>query len=135
MQLTKMIALILILATTGVASASDSALTGKWMIESVKDIDSVDSSKTELVVLEDGGVAMTVGCNRMRGNPTIEGSMIEFGPIAGTLMACPEPLDLLEKQFQEALEATRSYAIEPSGKVLVFFDADGEPLIRLVRPE
>ena len=78
---------------------------------------------------------MTVGCNRMRGSPEIKNSMIEFGHVAGTLMACPPPLDSVEMHFHAALDAARSYTVEDSGKVLMFSSEDGEALVRLVRVE
>jgi hypothetical protein len=65
MRTIRTIALALSFATAGIASASDSRLAGKWAIESVKDVDRLDSAQTELVFMTDGGVAMSVGCNRM----------------------------------------------------------------------
>jgi hypothetical protein len=50
-------------------------------------------------------------------------------------MACPPPLDSVERHFQAALNATRSYSFEASGEVLIFSSEDGEALIRLVRVE
>ena len=44
----------------------------------------------------------TVGCNRMRGAYTLDGAQVSFLPAASTMMACPEPLDTLERQFSLA---------------------------------
>ena len=133
MRIVTIIALTFSFTIVVMASASENELKGKWKIESVKNVDSLDVSKTELVFLEDGAVAMTVGCNRMRGNPKIEGSAIEFGPVAGTLMACPPPLNSVERHFHAALDATRRYTVEASGDVLIFANQDGEALVKLIR--
>jgi len=120
---------------TGPADASDTSLEGKWQIETVKGIDSFDTSATEVVVMDDGSIAMTVGCNRMMGKPKIEGSKITFGPVAGSLMACPPPLDVLEKNLGVALEATRSFEIDGSSKSLTFLNEAGEAVVTMARPE
>ncbi|WP_299851397.1 META domain-containing protein [uncultured Roseovarius sp.] len=67
----------------------------------------------------------TVGCNRMRGAYTLNGEQVSFSPAASTMMACPEPLDALERQFGLALSETSDFLIE--GETLILSDADGEP--------
>ena len=65
----------------------------------------------------------TVGCNRMMGGYWLEPGGIAFGPVAGTRMACPEPLAAAETALTKALEGARSWRIIGPG--LELFDADG----------
>jgi heat shock protein HslJ len=61
---------------------------------------------------EQGGVSATVGCNRMRGSVEAKDGRIVFGPIATTMMACPPPLDEMERALTAALAAVASYEVE-----------------------
>ena len=51
------------------------------------------------------------GCNRMRGGYTVAGDRVTFGPMAGTLMACPPPLGDVESAVARALTGTQRFAI------------------------
>lgn len=70
--------------------------------------------------------AATAGCNTMIGSYTLEGDALSFGPVAATLMACPEPLDAFEAQLGAALENTA--AVTGDGHRLQLRDADGVAL-------
>jgi heat shock protein HslJ len=59
----------------------------------------------------DQRVAGSSGCNRVTGSYTIEGSMLRFGPTAGTRMACSTQLMEQEQAFFNALEATNGFRI------------------------
>ena len=133
MRTVLILGLAIAFVATGLASASDTSLEGEWQIEAVKGVDSFDTSKTEAVVMDDGSIAITVGCNRMLGKPKIEDSMITFGPVAGTLMACPPPLDVLEESLGAALDATRSFKINGTGKSLTFLNEAGEAVVTMAR--
>jgi heat shock protein HslJ len=117
----------LVALTAGPVLADGDALTGKWRVEQVKDGDAFDASKTSFEFLPNGRMAATLGCNRMMGEPEIHGDKISFSQVAGTRMACPPPLDQLERKFSAALEATRTYRIE--GAKLTFANEKSEPLI------
>jgi len=71
----------------------------------------------------------TVGCNRMRGSYEVEGDTLKFSPAASTMMACPEPLDELERRLGDVLAKVANYAIK--GETLVLKNAEGEPLVLL----
>lgn len=61
-----------------------------------------------LLISEDGTrFSGTMGCNRFMGQLTREGESVEFGPVAGTMMACPPELAARESAFTETLEAAR----------------------------
>jgi putative lipoprotein len=54
----------------------------------------------------------TVGCNSMSGAVTASGDRIAFKPGVSTLMACPPPLDALEKRLVQALNASMHWKVE-----------------------
>lgn len=49
----------------------------------------------------------TMGCNRIMGPLNIEGDNVEFGPVASTMMACPQELAEREAAFAETMEFAR----------------------------
>ncbi|WP_426592251.1 META domain-containing protein [Cellulomonas sp. McL0617] len=73
-------------ACAGSSGSSGSALTssdvtGTWSEPSSKPV-------VELELLADGSVSGSDGCNKMNGTWKIDGSEIQFGPFAATMMAC-----------------------------------------------
>lgn len=72
-------------------------------------------------------------CNRFTGPYTEGPGTLTFGEIAGTRMACPEPLGSLEMQFHTALGASESAVA--THLLLALFDADGTLLITMRRED
>ncbi len=70
--------------------------------------------------------AATVGCNQLVGSYTLAGESIVFTRAAATLMACPPPLDTLEKRLGEALVRTRRWQI--NANTLEFMDETGSQI-------
>lgn len=69
--------------------------------------------------------AATAGCNTMAGGYVRRaGGHLEFGQAMATLMACPPPVDALERGLAAALAQTRNYRV--TGQTLVLSDAHGE---------
>lgn len=59
---------------------------------------------------DDGRFGATGGCNTFSGTAEISGNSIKIPDnMAGTLMACPPPLDKLEKDFLKALGEVSGY--------------------------
>lgn len=71
---------------------------------------------------ETGRVVGSGGCNRMTGSYTLTGDTLTFGQMAGTMMACPDGMDV-EREFHKALRKVASWRIE--GETLKLFDAAG----------
>jgi copper homeostasis protein (lipoprotein) len=101
-----------------------------WRIETVEGVQlPVDAGMREPYLLllegEDGAprFSATLGCNMMMGGVTLEGEALEFGAAASTMMACPPPLDRLERVFAEALGAVRGFATD--GHDLALIDEEG----------
>jgi len=76
----------------------------------------------------DGRVAGSTGCNRYTGPYRVDGSSLELGPLAVTLMACLPPRDAVERAYLATLERVAARRVE-SGE-LVLLDASGGELLR-----
>ena len=72
------------------------------------------------------GMSASVGCNRMAGRFTRDGTTLQFGAIAMTRMMCPPPLDRLERALADVLTATTGFDL--AGQQLILTDASGEDL-------
>ncbi len=78
------------------------------------------------LVLETGDESAyraTVGCNNIRGGYALTHDALSFTGGAMTMMACPDPLGQLERQFNAMLSEVVGYAIE--GETLVLRDVNG----------
>src|SRR5688500_7301613 len=67
-------------------------------------------------------VAGSGGCNRMMGSYALDGSKLTFSQIAGTMMACPQGMEV-ERAFYAALPRVATWRID--GETLELFDAGG----------
>ncbi len=71
----------------------------------------------------------TVGCNWMSASYERQADRLTIGPLAGTRMACPAPLDSLEDALAQTLGAVRGY--RRTGNSLTLLDAEGEKIALL----
>ena len=77
----------------------------------------------------------TIGCNQMSGGLDVNGDRIEFKAGMATLMACPPPLDMLEKQLGQSLMASTHWRIQ-GNRLELRDDAGGQTfLCEAARPE
>ena len=81
----------------------------------------------------DGRASGFSGCNRFTGGFRRDGDTLTVGPLAGTMMACPEPRMAAEKSFLDALSGTHRIAI--AGDRLTLTPASGAPLDFQAEPE
>jgi heat shock protein HslJ len=90
-----------------------------------------NTREPHLVVMDgpEGRFHATVGCNQMIGSYTYEDGRLTFGRVASTMMACPPPLDAMERQLAEVLSATRQIRLE--GDRLNLLDDTGAVLAEL----
>lgn len=72
---------------------------------------------------EDGRLTGSSGCNSYQTPFEVEGNSISVDLIAGTLMACPEPIGSQETAFLTALQTAATYQIQ--GEELALQDAAG----------
>jgi putative lipoprotein len=65
------------------------------------------------------------GCNRLTGSFETTGGELRFGPLATTLMACPEPVMHRETAFLATLARTTGFRLDEEGLALL----DGSDLL------
>lgn len=119
----------LLVKRTGGDAAATPTIVGSWLAEDIGGGGVIDNVQSTLTVAADGTVSGNSGCNGFGGTATIEGDKVEFGPLAGTLMACAEAVMDQERKFYDALERTAAFGIDENGK-LVLSDAGGTALVR-----
>lgn len=78
-----------------------------------------------LTLSEDGTVQGDSGCNTFRGRATVEGSTIDFGPVAGTRKMCPEAEMEVERAVLAALKGPTTYTIKGSTLTVTADDGKG----------
>jgi heat shock protein HslJ len=82
-----------------------------------------------LIFTTAGRVSGSTGCNRFTGSYQQDGNGFHFTPLAVTKMACPPPLDALERSFLQAMAATA--ALRQSGNAVELLDTAGQVRLRL----
>ncbi|SNS23381.1 YbaY family lipoprotein [Tropicimonas sediminicola] len=100
-----------------------------WKILTLGDtpIEVQDNAREPHVILRtDGSYNATVGCNMIRGGYELNGPSVRFLPGAATMMACPPPLDALERSLGEMLEAASEHRV--SGEQMELVGPEGETL-------
>ncbi|WP_301918219.1 META domain-containing protein [Albidovulum sp.] len=105
-----------------------------WRIDSLmgQPVTAMDNRREPHLVLVDADgprFRATVGCNQLIGGYERDGDRLGFGAAASTMMACPPPLDGIERQLGEALSLTRRMLLE--GNRLDLLGDDGAALARL----
>ncbi len=79
----------------------------------------------------DGAVVGNGGCNQIRGSYSENGGSLDFGPIAATMMACPDPKMQAERDLLAALDATHEAVA--TRLFLALFDGSGRLLATMTR--
>jgi heat shock protein HslJ len=87
------------MAGDAVASASPA---GSWRT-------ATHGVKQTVTFSPDGKVFGDSGCNRFMGGYTVKGNRITIGPLASTMMACPQPQMDAERQFLTGLDRAKSF--------------------------
>ncbi|MEY8842813.1 YbaY family lipoprotein [Cribrihabitans sp. XS_ASV171] len=101
----------------------------EWVMQSMRDMDLIPERLPEIGFTEDGAFFATGGCNRLRGAVTIGADSLEFpDAIAGTMMACPEEVEMQESAFLDALAMVAGYALDQGE--LVLMDGQGDEVMR-----
>jgi heat shock protein HslJ len=101
---------------------------GEWMIEDVAAGGIIDGAMLTIAFHAQGAVAGTGGCNRFSGSFRLTGEELSFGPVASTMMACPEAVMALEQALFEALRRVARFDIDPTGALLLL-DVDGTAVV------
>ena len=106
-----------------------------WMAEDIGGSVVIDDVRSTMEFDDSGGVSGDAGCNRYSGSATVEAEAITFSPLAATRMACVPAVDDQEQRFFDALGRTTGYELRINGAVLALNDADGTPVMTLIRVE
>ncbi len=113
-------------AAPAAPAAGDLAGTS-WTLSAINGAAPIASERPAGIEFNDAGrIAGSSGCNRMMGGYTVDGATLTVGQLAGTMMACPEPLMQQEQTFLTILGAAASYAI--ADDTLTITSADGSTL-------
>ncbi len=89
-------------------------LEGDWLVVEI-DGEPVDPGAPRAVRFEGGRVIGRVGVNRFSGSFSIEGDVLEVGPVASTRMAGPPEMMALEDRFNSALEGEHEITRDGEG--------------------
>lgn len=105
---------------TGCGGDPKSLLTGQeWRVESIGDQPVIAGSSVTIEFLEGDRVAGSASCNRFMGGYRLTGEGLTFDQMAGSMMACEEPLSRQEARFLGLLQDTVRFEIDPSGRLLL----------------
>ena len=107
-------------------------LTGSWQVVEIGGSPVAagqPNRKPHLVFSTEGRASGSTGCNRFTGTYQCDGKSLKFSHLAMTKMACPPPLDALERAFIQAMAAT--VAAQESGNTLELLDGFGNVQMRL----
>lgn len=77
---------------------------------------------------DSGRVSGSGGCNRLNGSYEVKGNALKFGQLAGTMMTCPQGMEV-EQAFLKALQHARRW--KRTGEELYLYDDKGVQLARL----
>lgn len=115
---------------TPVAAVSATLETGTWRLMALPGQTLPPTTeRTALTArFSEGRVQGFSGCNQYTGAYALEGDRLVFGPLAGTLMACPEPAAALEGAFRTALTGAMRVAIRGDELTLTPVVGDKTPL-------
>lgn len=133
-------ALLLVLTAPALASLSLAGCSASGTASDLEDVRwkmtslAIDGETAEALpdadvtaAFDGGTVSGSGGCNSYSAAYVTEGSAIEIGPAAATLMACPEPVMGQEQAFFAALDAAAEYRVTETELVLLD-GGDGEVL-------
>lgn len=111
----------------------EAGIQGRWLVEDIKGERVRGSKQATLEISRDGRVSGNAGCNGIGGEARINGNRIDFGRMISTQMACAPDIMRQERQFIDALEATRSFRLEARRGTLELIDGRGRRTMRLRR--
>ncbi|RXV58931.1 hypothetical protein C6W92_16005 [Roseovarius sp. A46] len=107
---------------------------GAWQITALGDAALIEPERLSLNFLDAGRVAGSGGCNRIAGGFSLSGEGLHFGPMASTMMACPEPLMEQERRMLDALEQVMAFDVDTRGRLRLLAEDRQTVLIEAARP-
>lgn len=107
---------------------------GTWQITALDGAALIEPERLSLNFLNAGRVAGSSGCNRIIGGFTLTGEGLQFGPMASTMMACPDPLMEQERRILDAMEQVAAFDVDADGTLRLLGEDHRSTLIEAVRP-
>ena len=99
-------------ATTGASAAPVNGLSGtSWKLMKIDDQSIAAGVEATLAFGADGAAAGSGGCNTFNGPYAVDGMSIKIGPLAATMMACPEPQMTVEGSYFAALDKVTTWQV------------------------
>lgn len=103
-----------------------------WRLSHLEGAPVEAEKRPELAFADDGGLGLRGACNSFRGKAEISGNKLTLpANMAGTLMACPEPAEALDRALLAAFPRVAGFIVD--GDTLMLTDADGAEVLRLTR--
>jgi heat shock protein HslJ len=119
--------------TETMTQTTDSLTGTRWQVEDIAGGGVIDRSPATVEFPEPGRVAGNASCNRYMGGYEQDGEKLAFGNLAGTLMACPEPLMAQEQRFHQAMGQVTGWRLDGQTDLLHLVNEAGETMIRASR--
>jgi heat shock protein HslJ len=110
-------------------TAFDDLVGNTWLVEDIEGEGVIDFLQSTLTFDSAEKITGMGGCNNFFGSVKIDGSAIEFGPLAATRKACGEAIDHQEFRFFQALEKVRTFEFDQG--LLFLLDNDRAQVVRL----
>jgi heat shock protein HslJ len=100
----------------------------EWVLRQLESADALPAEAEITLVFDGDRVGGHSGCNRYMGSAIAGegGAELGFGPLAGTMMACPQDLMELERRYLKALAAVRQFSFLVGRLALTSVDEDGQ---------
>jgi heat shock protein HslJ len=96
---------------------------GPWLLEDLNGGGVPDNVRIDLTFdpgdHDTSRVSGSSGCNRFSGAWKQTGATVGFGPLMGSMMACPPAVMDVEGKFLKTLEAVTTVSFDPSGAALL----------------
>lgn len=103
------------------------SLDGDWRLVRLTDggrLQAVPVRSAPTLHAEGARVSGSAGCNRYSGSLKVAGAKLSFGPLATTMMACPDYLDGLENRFLTLMNSANRF--ERRGERLTLTGQEGQ---------
>jgi heat shock protein HslJ len=91
----------------------------EWVLSTLNGNPPIEGTEITLAFDADGSISGTDGCNRFMGSFTESGESLTFGPLASTMMACPDDISNQAKMFQDALGVTQRVSATSDSLTLI----------------
>ncbi|MBF9059926.1 META domain-containing protein [Rhodobacterales bacterium HKCCSP123] len=96
-------------------------LTGRtWVVEDIGGAGVIDGARAAFGFEAAGRVYGAGSCNRFHGAVELTGEGLRFGPLASTMMACPDAIMDQERRMFDAMAEVYAFDIDDSGALILF---------------